>query len=109
MLHFETTYYEVLTVYDILRPVYYCCFPIGLLPFSINEKKFKSCTWILFWNTIIFITFVALGLWWLLFRMNQKGALLFMYMVAYVVRGWLSIINITIIIIFGSIYKNRVS
>lgn len=96
------------TIYDILRPIYYCSLPFGMTQFHIRAEKFKNCIWIIFWNSIIVVVAATLALIALTSRVydGKVGA---MYTITDVAVGWVSSINIAVIILFGCFFKKRVS
>lgn len=96
-----------LTVYDILRPIYYCSFPIGFTQFNIKEKRFTSSIWILVWNFVFLIASTSPGIFTLITR-GFRGRATAMYTITDLMQGWVNTINVIIIIIFGCIFKNKV-
>lgn len=96
------------TVYDILRPVYYCSLLTGMAQFNVKGEKFTSCIWILLWNGIIVIFCETFGLLTLTTRVF-RGRVGAMYTIADLAQGWVCTINVAIVVIFGGIFKNTVS
>lgn len=103
----KTTTTTTTTIYDILRPVYYCCLPIGLTQFNVNERKFKNCVWIIFWNSLIVISCTIFGLMVLTAEVCI-GSVTAMYNVTTVVLGWVSTVNVNVVVMFGCIFRKKV-
>lgn len=96
------------TVYDILRPVYYCSLPAGMAQFNVKGAKFTNCVWILLWNGVIVIFCETFGLFTLTTRV-YRGRVGAMYTIADLAQGWVCTINVAIVVVFGGVFKNTVS
>lgn len=96
-----------LTIYDVFRPIFYCCLPFGTSPFSVREETFKNSIWLTLWNSLIFTICTAFALVALTSRIfNEDDG---MYLIMDIVLGWVSAINCDVIIIFGCVFKNKVN
>lgn len=99
---------NTLTVYDVLRPVFYCSLPFGMTQFDVLvEKKFKNLPWIMIWNGGIVAVASVLAVIALTSRTFESSVGI-IYNITDVAQAWVSVINIDIIIIFGWIFKNKV-
>lgn len=94
------------TVYDILRPIFYCSIPFGLTQFNIRKAKFKNCTLLLLYNSVVIIVSTSVALIALNSRLH--GDRISMHDIADSVLGWSATINIEVIIIFGCIFRTKV-
>lgn len=95
-------------VYDILRPLYYTSFLMGLTQFDVRRKKFRSCIWLILWNSAIMVVSTAAALIALTSRVFT-GKADAMYTIMDVALGWVSFANIDVMIIFGCVFKNTVN
>lgn len=99
---------HAINVYDILRPLYYTSFLMGLTQFDVRRKKFRSCIWLILWNCAIMVVSTAAALIALTSRVFT-GKADAMYTIMDVALGWVSFANIDVMIIFGCVFKNRVN
>lgn len=95
------------TVYDVLRPIFYCSILFGITPFNVTVKKFRNCVWLVLWNGLIFISSTILALIALNTREIKRKVT--MHDIANIVLGWAGTINNEIVIVFGFISKNKVN
>lgn len=97
------------TVYDIVRPIFYCSLPFGMTQFDIlTEKKFKDLLWIMLWNGAVIIVTSVLAVIALTSRTFEINVGI-IYNITDVASAWVSVINNDVIIVFGFIFKNKVN
>lgn len=81
---------------------------MGLTQFDVRGKKFKPCNWIIVWNSAIVLVCTIPALFALTSRM-LTGKATAMYTIMDVALGWVSFVNVGVIVIFGCIFKNKVN
>lgn len=96
------------SVYDMLRPVFYCSLLFGMTQFDVRKKKFEEFPWILLWNGAIVAVTTCLAVIAIISR-EFESSIGIIYNITDVSLAWVSVINNVIIIIFGCIFKNKVN
>lgn len=97
------------TVYDIVRPIFYCSLPFGMTQFDVlTEKKFKDFLWITVWNGVVIIVTTVLAIIALTSRTFEINVGI-IYNITDVASAWVSVINNDVIIVFGFIFRNKVN
>lgn len=100
--------HRVSTIYDIFRPVFYCCVPFGMTAFNVRKDRFKNCKWIVVWNSVVAFMYTVLTLAELTSKITE-GNVGAMYNIVNFATGWICVINSDFIIIFGCVFRKKVT
>lgn len=105
---FLLDYVSAASVYDILRPIYYCSFVPGMTAFDVKSEEFKCSRLSLIWNIIVAILVGAAAT--NIPQFSQAGILStsIVYNMLEVAKNWGLVMTIEIIVILAGVFGNKV-